>query len=736
MGLVPIGFVLAAILLGQCLAKNSFDANSFIEPSSANEASRFCQKPIFTSCKQVDVDLNALRSGNDLTLPEGTQVQRKSLFPGSQTNLVTAFYESQDQEASVTITFSQDPNTLGVSGVIRYDDKVFNLVHCSLTNPACVALVEEEVEELDDFGLEVEQPEGPLGGSEDRSTGTYQTDSNGNIIATVKVYFTIEFAKIELDIVGYVNNMIAVANIGYLNSGIPLQLQLWCIELLEGVDESLPLLTILQTMPTIKGDVPTLLDSADFAFVLLGKRTDYCGFAYTGSLSNPIGVAQHSCATAQFSFGHELGHNFGCKHNRESYSTGSTLPGYAFGYYFPNAPLRTVLGKVESGRTRINYFSNPNVTYQGHPTGTSVSNCARQISENVIAYASIGSESQTCVTATVDGGWSEWSEWSCPWDCGQSAASQRTRDCINPPPLNGGSFCQGLDIETANVPCSMPNACDCTNERTDTYCEGVAWACQSTINIGFMFRNCQAECNFCTQGIDGQWSEWSDDWSECDCATGTRSRKRSCSNPAPFESGLYCPGSDTQTESCTGTNCATWSAWSEWGDCKWPCGDSNRNRTRSCSTTESDCPGPAMEAEACNEGPCDPYCNDDFGWQWGRCEGIAELNWCHMFSQQCNRSCGSCLWSPPPCLDFHVNCHEYITDNPSACGGIMGSSMDGGCKESCGTCPVNGGWSDWEETGPCTGGSRLRTRACNNPAPAHGGDFCLGSATSIVPCTP
>lgn len=59
----------------------------------------------------------------------------------------------------MTITFSQDPNTLGVSGVIRYDDKVFNLVHCSLTNPACVALVEEEVEELDDFGLEVEQPE-------------------------------------------------------------------------------------------------------------------------------------------------------------------------------------------------------------------------------------------------------------------------------------------------------------------------------------------------------------------------------------------------------------------------------------------------------------------------------------------------------------------------------------------------------------------------------------------------
>lgn len=180
--------------------------------------------------------------------------------------------------------------------------------------------------------------------SADRSTGTYQTDANGNIIATIKIYFTLEFAKKELDIVGFVNNMIATTNIGYLNSGIQFQLQLWCIELLPEVNESLPMLALLQTLPTIKGDVATLLGSADFAFVLLGERSDNCGYAFTGSVAYPIGVAQHACATTQFSFGHEIGHIFGCKHNRESYPSGQALPGFAFGYYFPTMMYRTVLG--------------------------------------------------------------------------------------------------------------------------------------------------------------------------------------------------------------------------------------------------------------------------------------------------------------------------------------------------------------------------------------------------------
>jgi len=48
--------------------------------------------------------------------------------------------------------------------------------------------------------------------------------------------------------------------------------------------------------------------------------------------------------------------------------------------------------------------------------------------------------------------------------------------------------------------------------------------------------------------------------------------------------------------------------------------------------------------------------------------------------------------------------------------------------------PVNGGWGefgDWEECPvSCGGGEQKRVRACNSPAPAHGGDDCAADGSS------
>ncbi|CAH1785586.1 unnamed protein product, partial [Owenia fusiformis] len=44
-------------------------------------------------------------------------------------------------------------------------------------------------------------------------------------------------------------------------------------------------------------------------------------------------------------------------------------------------------------------------------------------------------------------------------------------------------------------------------------------------------------------------------------------------------------------------------------------------------------------------------------------------------------------------------------------------------------CPVNGGpgsWTAWEQCSTTCGvGEKIRTRECNNPAPAYGGDECI-----------
>ncbi|KAL5005196.1 hypothetical protein ScPMuIL_018652, partial [Solemya velum] len=54
------------------------------------------------------------------------------------------------------------------------------------------------------------------------------------------------------------------------------------------------------------------------------------------------------------------------------------------------------------------------------------------------------------------------------------------------------------------------------------------------------------------------------------------------------------------------------------------------------------------------------------------------------------------------------------------------------------TCPVHGGWSMW---GPwtycsemCGGGTKERSRECNNPKPSKGGDSCAGEAKNQTEC--
>ncbi len=85
--------------------------------------------------------------------------------------------------------------------------------------------------------------------------------------------------------------------------------------------------------------------------------------SFAGSAFN---VTAWSCATGNYTFGHEFGHNWGSHHDRGNAGSTPSHP-HSYGYRTPNNAWRTVMSY--SPGTRVQYFSNPDVTFAGFPMG-------------------------------------------------------------------------------------------------------------------------------------------------------------------------------------------------------------------------------------------------------------------------------------------------------------------------------------------------------------------------------
>ncbi|XP_063683609.1 coadhesin-like [Bolinopsis microptera] len=161
----------------------------------------------------------------------------------------------------------------------------------------------------------------------------------------------------------------------------------------------------------------------------------------------------------------------------------------------------------------------------------------------------------SCAEPSVDGGWTDFGNWTeCSAECG-TGSQTRSRSCSNPTPANGGEECLGDDNESQ-------------------------------------------ECN--TQGcpVNGGWTDFGD-WSECsaECGTGSQTRSRSCSNPAPANGGQECLGDDNESQECNTQGCPVnggWTDFGDWSECSNTCGAGTQASSRSCSN-----PAPANGGAAC-----------------------------------------------------------------------------------------------------------------------------------------
>ncbi|KAM8931068.1 hemicentin-1 [Pelodytes ibericus] len=170
----------------------------------------------------------------------------------------------------------------------------------------------------------------------------------------------------------------------------------------------------------------------------------------------------------------------------------------------------------------------------------------------------------------VDGKWSVWGSWtSCSLSCG-GGLRQRTRECTNPAPQNGGHNCEGWSLE---------------NEV----------------------------CNGDLCPIHGNWGSWSP-WGTCSrtCNSGQMRRYRSCDNPTPSHSGRACMGPDTETHKCNTNMCpvdAHWGPWEAWSTCSMSCGGGEQIRKRQCNQPVQyhrarPCPGDSTQLLRCNVQAC------------------------------------------------------------------------------------------------------------------------------------
>jgi len=114
----------------------------------------------------------------------------------------------------------------------------------------------------------------------------------------------------------------------------------------------------------------------------------------------------------------------------------------------------------------------------------------------------------------VDGGWSDFGEWSeCTVKCG-GGTQTRSKTCTNPAPANGGKACEG-DAQESKA------------------------------------------CNTEACPVDGGWSGFGE-WSECtaECGGGTQTRSKTCTNPVPANGGKACEGEAQESKACNTEACA------------------------------------------------------------------------------------------------------------------------------------------------------------------------------------
>ncbi len=300
----------------------------------------------------------------------------------------TAWYGKVDNASYGRATFVSTGDSL-IGSVTRGDGKIYQIR--TDDNGAQWAL------EIDQslFPNETdpkEMPFVPAPSEQIQPQGDAPVASDDGSIIDVLVLYTPAARQAEggtTQMQSYVQLGVAETNQGYVNSGIIQRIRLVEareVSYTEGSSISVDLARLQNPTDGFLDDVGTIrnADAADLVSLWVATSENTCGIGYeltdpTASASSfaafGFSVMEYSCAVGNYTFGHEMGHNMGAHHARSDVDTNGNPPRgaypYAFGYkQLTGNRFRTVMA-YDTGCTcpRIDYYSNPDVMYNGVATG-------------------------------------------------------------------------------------------------------------------------------------------------------------------------------------------------------------------------------------------------------------------------------------------------------------------------------------------------------------------------------
>ena len=275
-------------------------------------------------CKEVNVEPALLLSGKDMNIN----------ISGLVVDLV--FNHTVEPHGFVY------HNTLGDETVITYNNKTGNMFGSLSTHEDKHYFIEkchsgQVIKEYDLSSFEeLEMGDERVGGrSMDPFTVEDRVEDTTTIVTySVMFYYTQAFEDATPDIDGFLDQLVSVANKGYINSQIPIRAQKFCSEkaTINEIDNfgNWQILEAFWQMKDDDGTTTNLRNSADIAFLLTNvpfSESGHTGMAYFPWENRKVGFCLKSRANVDFSFAHELGHTMGAYHNIETGHINPENPG-------------------------------------------------------------------------------------------------------------------------------------------------------------------------------------------------------------------------------------------------------------------------------------------------------------------------------------------------------------------------------------------------------------------------